>query len=86
LAATGGEEHLLAPDTGQVALGQAVALADERQRVRAGHRPRPGGEVRAGQRSSTGALEAHVDAADRRGQVVEAEQVDLGEVVDRARR
>ena len=83
LGGHGSEEHLLAPDTREVALGQAVALADERQRVRAGDRPRPGGEPRTGQHVIDRGLEAHVDPADRAGQVVEAEQVHLGEVVHR---
>ncbi len=38
--------------------------------------------MRAGQRLVDGVLQAHVDAPDGAGQVVEAEQVDLGVVVD----
>ena len=77
-----GQEDLLAADPRQVAFGQVVALADERQRVGAGDRARAGGEARSGQRLVDGVLQADVDAADGPGQVVEAEQVDLRVVVD----
>ena len=51
--------------------------------VRAGDGARSGGEPRTGQHVIDRGLEAHVDPADRAGQVVEAEQVHLGEVVHR---
>ena len=77
-----GEERLLAADPREVALGQPVPLADECQRIATGDRLRPGGEPGAGQLVVDGVVEADVDAADRGGEVVEAEQVDLGVVVD----
>jgi hypothetical protein len=59
-----------------------VALPDERERVDPGHRARAGGEVGAGEVVVDRRLEAHLDAADRLGEGGEAEQVDLGVVVD----
>ena len=82
LVGDGGQEHLLAADPGEVALGQAVALAHERERVGTGDRERAGGEAGPGQRLVDGVLQADVDPADGLRQVVEAEQVDLGVVVD----
>ena len=78
-----GEEHLLTADAGQVALRQAVALPDERERRGAGDRLHACGEVRAGQHVARGRREAHRHAADGLGQRREADEVDLGVVVDR---
>ena len=77
-----GEEGLLAPDPVEVTVGQPVALADEGQGVVAGHGARPGREARAGLLVVDRVLEADVDAADRLGELEEAEEVDLGVVVD----
>ena len=78
-----GEEHLLAADARQVALRQAVALAHERERRGAGDRlRRPRGSWRREQ-VARWCREAHRHTADGLGQRREADEVDLGVVVDR---
>jgi hypothetical protein len=59
-----------------------VPLPDERERVAARDRLSAGGEVGAGEPVAGCGVEADLDAAERLRQVVEADEVDLGVVVD----
>ena len=77
------EEHLLARDAVEVAVRQAVALADERERLRAADLLRAGRQRQAGVRVPGRRAQAHRDAADRGADVGEAREVDRGEVRDR---
>ena len=77
------EEHLLARDAVEVAVRQAVALADERERLRAADLLRTGRQRQAGVRVLGRRAQAHRDAADRGADVGEAREVDRGEVRDR---
>ena len=76
------EERLLAMRPVQVTVGQAVALADERQRLRRVQVLVAGREVRTGVGVLDRVVEADLHAAEYAGQLVEPVQVDLGEVVD----
>ena len=96
LAEHRGQEVLLALDPVQVAVGQAVPLPDEGQRLLAlddvvallqvdagvADAVRRTGVVGARVRVAACLVQADVDAADGVGDPVEAEQVDLDEVVD----
>ena len=75
-------EVLLALDPVEVAERQAVALADEGQRLRALDDRQPGREVDAGVGFLLGGAQHDRHAADRVADAVEAEQVDLDVVVD----
>lgn len=77
-----GHHHLLAHHPVQVAARQFVALAHEAQRLRAAEPLRAGREVGTRKRFEHRLFEAHVDAAERVGDQREAEQADLGVVVD----
>ena len=77
-----GHHGLLARHPVEVAPRQVVALPDEAQRLRAVQLLRAGGEVGARERFVDGVLEADVDAAEGVGDQREAEQADLGVVVD----
>ena len=67
----------------QVPVFQAMTLPDERQRLRRVESLAPGREVGTRIRVVHGVVQAHLDAAQGLGQVVETGQIDLGEVVDR---
>jgi hypothetical protein len=83
LAQHAGDEDLLADDPVEVAAGQAVPLADELQRIGAADRLDPGVEHRAGPLGVVdGLAQVDLDPADDGAEVEEAEQVDLGVVVD----
>ena len=77
-----GHHHLLAHHPVQVAARQLVALADEAQRLRAVELLRAGREVGTRKRFEHRLFEADVDAAEGVGDQREAEQSDLGVVVD----
>lgn len=59
-----------------------MTLPDKRQRLR-GIQPLTPGEVGSGVRVVDGMVQAHINAAEGLGQIVETGQIDLGEVVDR---
>ena len=77
-----GHHHLLAHHPVQVAARQVVALADEAERLRAVELLPAGREVGTRKRFVHSVFEADVDAAERVGDQREAEQADLGVVVD----
>ena len=77
-----GHHHLLAHHPVEVAAGQVVALAHEAQRLRAVQLLPARGEVGARKRFVDSVFQADVDAAERVGDQREAEQADLGVVVD----
>ncbi len=77
-----GQEGLLPADPVQVTLGQSVSLPDEGHRGAAGNLLGAGFEVGAGVGIVDWGVEAYRHPADRVGQGVEADQVDLGVVVD----
>ena len=78
-----GEKHLLSAGAVQIAIGQAVALANEGQCLASVQGLPSGGEVCAGVFVVVhGVVQAYRDAAEGLGEVVEAGQGDLDEVVD----
>ena len=78
----GCHHRLLARHPVEVAARQVVALPDEAQRLRAVQLLPARREVGARKRFVDGVFEADVDAAERVGDQGEAEQSDLGVVVD----
>jgi hypothetical protein len=76
------QEVLLPGDPVEVAARQAVALPDERERLLALDVADPRGQVDARERVLLRRVQAHVHAAERDADPVEAQQVDLQVVVD----
>ena len=77
-----GHHHLLADHPVQVAAGQFVALADEAQRLRTVELLPAGREVRARKWFENRLFEAYIDPAEGVGDQCEAQQPDLGVMVD----
>jgi hypothetical protein len=82
LAHHASDEDLLADDPVEVAAGEPVPLPDERQRLLALDDLRSGRQIDAGVLVLHRSAEIDLDAAEDGAQVEEAEQVDLGVVVD----